>query len=687
MKKYQCVLQDDKKDCGVSCLLSIIRYHGGDASKEYLRDITNTTKDGVDAWSLMQGANSLGFNTKGVEGDVFELDDNMLPCIAHVVIKESYQHFCVINKIDRKNKIIILSDPAQGIVKIKYTTFKKISTNKFILLLPKKTIPKLKNKNKIYEIILNIFLNQKKEVLTLCICSIVYTILNIMIAFYFQIVIENGIKYEIKENIQIVTIIILLFIFIKELMNYFRNQLINQINCKMEHSMICDIFNHILSLPYLYYKNRTTGEIVSRVYDLSELKEYLTRIFITFFVDLFLFLFVLITLTSINFNLTLILILILFIYSGIILLFDSYLTPQLKKTQLTIVERNSYLIESISSNATTKGLNIKNNIYYKFLEKYNKSLNKIYNVNTLNNISIFFKGLIENSLIIILLFIGSNFVIQEKITLGKLITYNGLLFYFLDSVKGVLNLNISMKKIKIIVERVEDLYKIEQEKIENKTKKQMDIKGKLECKKLNFSYGSKEILKNINIKIEVGEKIMLYGSSGNGKSTLVKIFMGYMKVKRNMVFIDNKDINDYKLDDIREQIGYISQDEFLFTDSIYNNITVGKKDCDIEEFLEICRITKVDELINKNTLGYNELIEENGANISGGEKQRIILARLLLRKRNVYILDEALSEVDIETERTILKKIFQKYKNNTFIFISHRFNNDDLFDKVIELGK
>lgn len=687
MKKYQCVLQDDNKDCGVSCLLSIIRYYGGDASKEYLRDITNTTKDGVDAWSLMQGANSLGFNTKGVEGDVFELDDHMLPCIAHVIIKESYKHFCVINKIDRKNKVLTLSDPAQGIVKIKYTTFKKISTNKFILLLPKKTIPKFKKDHRVLEIVLNVFANQKKELLTLFICSITYTILNIIIAFYFQIVIENGINYEIKENIQIITIVTLFFILVKEIMNYFRSQLISQINCKMEHTMICDIFNHILSLPYLYYKNRTTGEIVSRVNDLSEIKEYLTRIFITFFVDFLLFFFVLITLITISETLTLTLILIFFIYSGITLFFDSYLTPHLKSAQKSIIERNSYLIEAISSNATIKGLNIKTSIYYKFLEKYNKSLNKIYNVNTLNNISVFLKGIIENSLTIILLFIGSNFVIQEKMTLSQLITYHGLLFYFLDSIKGVLNLNITIKRIKIIIERVEDLYKIEMEKMENKRKKQIDIKGKIECKKLNFAYGSKEILRNINITIKTGEKIMLYGGSGNGKSTLMKILMGYLKIKRNMVFIDDKDINDYKIDDIREQIGYISQDEFLFTDSIYNNITVGKKNCDIEEFLNVCKITKVDEIINKNVLGYNELLEENAVNISGGEKQRIILARLLLRQRKIYILDEAFSEIDIETERTILKNIFKTFKDITFIFISHRFNNNDLFDRVIELGK
>lgn len=686
MKKYYCVMQDDKKDCGVSCLLSIIRYYGGDASKEYLRDITNTTKDGVDAYSLMQGANELGFNTKGVEGDVFELEDSMLPCISHVVLKNSYQHFCVINKIDRKNKILLLSDPAQGIVKIKYNDYKKISTNQYLLLFPNKQIPKLQQKSKLYQIIASILLEYKAKLGTIFLTSILFTILNIIIAFYFQLIIDQGITNQIIENIRSITVIFLLFLLIKELMNLFRYYLLNELNCKLDHSMTCDILNHILSLPYLYYKNRTTGEIVSRINDLTEIRNSLSNILITLFVDVFLFLFVLITLLSISFKLTLLFSFFLFLYSSISLGLDSYMISFFKQVQKKVIEKSSYLFETIASGFTMKNLNIKQTIYSSFLGKYNQSLNSIYRLTNINNASQSVKSILEQVITIVLLWMGSNLVIEEKLSLSSLITYHGLIFYFFPSIKSILAIPFQCQKMKIMINRIDDLYKLEEEQERKKFKITKKIDGNITISKLSFSYGVNEILKNVNLSISSGEKVIISSPSGSGKSTLAKLLMGYMKIKRGMISIDGKDINDYTQEELRGQMAYVSQEEFLFTDSIYNNITLGQKEMNQEEFYQVCEDTKINEIILKNTLGYHLLLEENGSNLSGGEKERIILARALLQKRQVYILDEALSQVDIKTEREIIKKILKHYKKETFIFISHRFNNNDLFDKEIILG-
>ena len=164
----------------------------------------------------------------------------------------------------------------------------------------------------------------------------------------------------------------------------------------------------------------------------------------------------------------------------------------------------------------------------------------------------------------------------------------------------------------------------------------------------------------------------------------MKLLMRYIEVDFGKININNIDINHYHLDILRKNITYISQQEFLFTDTILNNITL-REDISHEEFLNAIKMTLVDEIINNEQLSYDKLIEENGFNFSGGERQRIILARSILKKSNIFIFDEALSQIDVERERKILKNLFKYFDNKIIIVISHRFNNKDLFDRCFRI--
>lgn len=207
------------------------------------------------------------------------------------------------------------------------------------------------------------------------------------------------------------------------------------------------------------------------------------------------------------------------------------------------------------------------------------------------------------------------------------------------------------------------------------------IKGNIKIKNLSLELNNKNIINNLNLNITEGQKLMIIGKSGSGKSTLFKILMKYYKINRNQIYINDIDYNDYKTSN---GIKYISQQEILFTDTLYNNVNLDNDDLD--KFLEIARICKLDEIIKEENTGYNMLIEENGFNISGGQKQRIILARALMQQFNILLIDEGLNQVDINLERKILKNMFKRFKDKTIIVISHRLENMDLFDQVVELN-
>ena len=343
---------------------------------------------------------------------------------------------------------------------------------------------------------------------------------------------------------------------------------------------------------------------------------------------------------------------------------------------------NSYLIETINGIETIKNQNVTDYVKKKFLLKYSKYNKESYNQNHLFVILEFSKGLILALSDLIILIVGSYLIVHDKLDLAVLITYITLANYIFSPLDNLINLLLSLKEAQVSFDRIHELYEVEEENIINKRNE--NIKGNIEVKKLNYSYNMyTPFLKNINLNIKPGERILIYGKSGSGKSTLAKILCGNLKATNKQVFIDAKDINRYSLNSLRKNICYVSNYETIFTDTVLNNILLEKEEDEL--FDEIVKICMVDEFIESKPLAYNLLLEENGFNLSSGQKQRIVLARSLLNNANIYIFDEALNQLDIIRERQILTKIFDKYKDKTFIYISHRFNNSDLFDKKYKI--
>ena len=263
--------------------------------------------------------------------------------------------------------------------------------------------------------------------------------------------------------------------------------------------------------------------------------------------------------------------------------------------------------------------------------------------------------------------------------IGTLLTFSSLLVYFLDPIKNIINLDNTVKESKIAFKRVLELIDYENKEIGFIEKFKG---GDIIFKNVNFTFDDKnQILRNVNLNIKNGSKVMIVGKSGSGKSTLFKLLMKYYKIDNNKIFINDVDINNYTLSTINNSIVYISQNEILFNDTLYNNIVFDNNEKD--KLLSIANICEINEILDSN-LGFNMLIEENGFNLSGGQRQRIILARALMKKFNILIIDEGLNQIDTDLERRILKNIFEKYKDKTIIVISHRLDNLDLFDNLIK---
>lgn len=679
--KYPFEKQIDLKDCGVCCLKMLTRYYGGNVSTEYLRNITYTTKDGVSAYSLIEGAKQLGFAAYGVKGEMSNLKSNDLPCIAHVIIKKSYQHFIIIYNIDWKNKKIIIADPAsKGISKISFEEFNNITTNQFVLLKPYKKIQYIEKNTVLRDLIYKFISKYKKQLSFILTLSLFFTLLNIINSFQLNFLLTYIIEYNNTSNILFFSIIFGAIIILKELFNYYRNTAINVLNHELDKYLILNVYNRILSLPYLYYKNRTTGEIVARINDINSIKEIISKILVTIFIDLILATLVFVTLIFLSLKLTLILILVIILMLLIMICFQKPLEVNIEKVKKESSLVNSFLVETITAVETIRNQNIQSFIENNFLLKYSNYNKKSYLTNNIFIVEQFFKDFINQLGSFIVMIVGSYLVVKQELDLANLLTFLMLMNYLLDPIKNIIDINLGIRDSKISLKRLSELYEVD---ISNKRSKRKTITDKLNnisIKNLTYSYNGQDmLLKNINIEIMKSDKVLIYGSSGGGKSTLSKLLSKQLPTNNKQIYINNKDINSYS-DDYHQKICYISQQEYLFTTSVYQNIVLDKE-ITYDKFLSVCKLCMIDKFIDKNILTYDMLLEENGFNISGGQRQRIILARSLLMEADIYILDESLNEVDIETERTILKNIFNTYQDKIFIVISHRFHNQDLFNK------
>ncbi len=681
------VLQDGIKDCGICCLLSIIRYYRGEVSKEYLREITSTTKDGTSFYNLIEGATAIGFDAKGLTGKLEEINVNNLPCIVHFIVNKSYKHFVVLYKINKNKKQVYLMDPAKGKKIISFSEFNLLTSNNYLFLKPIKQLPVIKKKNIIYKKLNNIIKQNKILVILITILTFSYFLLNILVSFHFKYILEFSINYNITNNLLVINYILLILYFLKNLNNLLKNLLMNKWILTFDNETTLKTYKQILLLPYLYYKNRTTGEVVARFKDLNTIRVYLSNFFSTISTDLI----SIIVFGIILFNYNIYLTCLIFFISFLIFLVTYFFSITKKKLQLKISKYedkiNTYLIEGISNVDTIKGSHLEKRLIDKFSYKYKNFLDTIYNYSLINEIFLYLKNNLSDIIHMLIYGLGSYYVIKNKLSLSSLIIYQLFSSYFLNSFFNLIMLFDNFNSYKIALSRVEEIFLINKENFKNNFfYLPYTLKGSIVIDNLNYKVNTKVLFNNLNLKINPKEKILLCGESGSGKSTLVKMLMRYIETDFGNIKISDIDINHYHLENLRNNITYITSNEYLFTDTIKNNILLNKEIPD-EEFYKICKLCLVDDIVKNSDLKYEKIIEENGFNFSNGERQRIILARSLLRKSSIYIFDEALGQIDINKEKKILTNIFNYLEDKIIIVISHRFNNKKLFDRVLKLDK
>ena len=660
------VYQQSLKDCGVACLLTIIKYYKGNNTFENVRYLTKCNNNGTSALNIVNASKKLGFDCKGIKCNYEYLEKIVMPCICHIKLFNGYNHFIVLNKVNKK--YVKVFDPEKGNKKLLKEEFNKIWTKNVIELIPNRKLDVIQTeKNNLLKKIIkeNIYLY-----LFILILSFIFLCLNILNNYYFKTLLDNN-------NYIYILIIFVIIILLKEISNFIRNKIIMKLQYNVETYLYNNTHKKLLSLPIYYFNSRSKGDIITKFYDLEYIKDLLIQVPFTLFIDLFLIIITILILYFINSTLLKMFFLIIILYVLILKIFNKKIKNMVMINQEKNSFKNSILLENINNIYSIKNMNIenyRNNIFNKSLISYCDSVK---NYEKKYNFIILMKNLVLYIGTAYIIFYGIILTKNEIILLSELILFNSLIIYIVEPLNNLFNIIPLLKNSINALKRIDEIFLIE-----NKVKNEKIIKYDITINNLCFSYdGYKNILKNFSYYIKENEKLVVIGDSGIGKSTLFKIINSEYEIENNMIYIGSKDIN---LIDTSNVISYVSQDEKLFNDTLYNNIVLNN---DYKEMDEILKITGINKLLYKKNINLDTLIGQEGLNLSKGERQRIILARVLLKKSKILILDEALNGIDEVEEKNILKSIKEKFNDKTIIYITHNINICNIFDKVLNFNQ
>lgn len=661
------VIQEEKSDCGVSCLLSIIKYYGGDESLENLRISSLTTDEGVSAYNLIECAKQYGFDCIGIKEK--NIDKLNLPCIAHLKINNTLSHFVVI--YERNASSVIIMDPAAGLIKEGKSIFESKFTGVVISLYPKEKLTKKKIKNILWQNIFKELKKSKWSLILIIILNLIFVLLSIVYSNYIQLLnITNP-----KSVILFIIIIIIL-----KLIEYEIAKISVQLDAKVGKSITSNFFDYIFSLPLRILHLKNSGEIVKRVCELDEVKSMISNTFIQAVLSSIYIFNMLFAISIINLKLCFII----FVFCLLVIIFCIKKYKKLKFTfNNYIYESTKYnvlLQDTISSISSIKHMNQEQSYSEKLSDAYNEFITSYKTANiTLSKIDLMkniMLGIMEFLVISVMLFGVSkgNYSIQDILIIQLLLNF--LLTSF-NSMLGVLPTFILESKI---VRKVNEFYNIN---VENNGGDNFE-NGDIKFSNVTFSYNNYEnTIEKITFEIEKGSHVTLNGVSGSGKSTLMRLLNREYDDYSGKIMIGSKEIRNIEKHDYAEHIIYSSQNEKFINGTIKENILFERKIPD-EDFNKIINICLLDKVIKKYPLGFDTYISSQINPLSGGEKNLVILARTLIEHKDIYILDEVLSELNYEKEIEVLKNIDRNIKS-TIIYISHKKSN--IFKEVFNVRK
>jgi ATP-binding cassette subfamily B protein len=428
-----------------------------------------------------------------------------------------------------------------------------------------------------------------------------------------------------------------------------------------------------MSLPYSFFAKRKTGDILARFQENQTIRAFLTESTVT---------------TLLNLLMVFIYFTILFLYNvKLTLLLIAFVIPIMVVTVLVTPRIKDYAREVF----TIKGMGSERPVRLKWEKKYVKALEVQYRAQAFNILVGLASQLLHAATTIAILWLGASLVLTRELSIGQLIAFNALMGSVLSPLMGLVGLWSRLADATVAMERLGDVLDIEPEQKPADLASRVvlpDLQGHIRLDGMYFRYGGSEtpyVLENISIDIQPGELVAIVGRSGSGKTTLAKLLVGFYPPTEGKIMVDGYDMSVIDKDYYRAQVGYVMQSNLLFSGTIAENIASGDESPDRRRIEEVAKMADAHAFIAKMPLGYEQVVGERGVGLSGGQVQRLCIARALYHDPRLLVFDEATSALDTQSESNIIGNMQAILQGRTAVIIAHRLSTIMRADKIVVL--
>ncbi|CAE6931321.1 Papain-like cysteine protease AvrRpt2 [Vibrio sp. B1REV9] len=680
-RRLPIIMQTEIAECGLACLAMVSSYYGHKLDIASLRSSYTASFGGMNFRQMISVASNLNLSCRALKCQLEDIGKLTVPCILHWDLN----HFVVLTGVSRQG--IYINDPAAGKRKLTLREFSDHYTGVALELIPTSNFKKGDSRESMrLSQLWTKIVGLKSGLISLLALSLVLQFIALTNPYYMQWVIDEVLLSQDKPLLMVLAIGFALLTIINTFSTAVRSYLILRLSSMLNMQMGVNLLRHLLKLPMSYFEKRHIGDLVSRFSSLNQIRERLTTGVTETIMDGFMSITVLTMMFVYSTKLTLVVIFTVIIYILLrILLYPSFKRNTEEMIQSGAKEQSNFL-ETIRGIQTIK---LHGNEHMRQSLWQNRYAELINAEIRLGKLDISFKAAnnflfgLEN---IAIVYFSAFLVMDGLLTVGMLLAFMAYKGQFTSHIVTLVEQIISFRMMKLHLERISDIALSE---IEKNRKGQLPlgkIKGELRLENVSFKYGNSQpwIVKNCNLTIKSGESLAIIGNSGCGKSTLMKLMLGLLEPNEGRILIDGKDVRHIGLVEYRKQIAAVMQDDTLLTGSVLDNITFFDPEPNLLKVQKAANQAAIDVDITSMPMAYNSLVGDMGSQFSGGQIQRLLLARAFYKEPKILFLDEATSHLDVQNELNIGKNI--KSLTMTRIIVAHRPETINQVDRIVILN-
>ena len=699
--------QKDAADCGPACLAMILKHYGLFPNMDRLRQICGLSKDGVSLLGISIAAEEIGVRTVGGRMTFETLSSEAsLPCIVHW----DQNHFVVVYKIKKHSKgrySIHVADPGKGFIiysKKEFcehwasTKIKGEEKGIVLLLYPEEISYNQNNTEKKVsrvKLLWSYLKKYKRFFMQLILGLLLGSLLQLVFPFLTQSIVDTGIGGKDINFIWLVLMAQMMLLFSRTAIDFIRSKILLHISTRINISLISDFFIKLMKLPMKFFDTKLMGDLLQRIEDHRRVEQFLTSSSLSLLFSFFTFLVFGIVLAIYNLSIFFIFLLGTLLYAGWIILFlrkrrqldYKYFEQAGRNRNVTyqlINGMQEIKLQGCEQRKRWEWEDVQADLFKVNLQSLNLKQTQQAGSITINEV--------KNILITVL---AATSVIQGNMTLGMMLAVQYIIGQLNSPVEQLIQFIYSWQDVSISLDRMNEIHtEANEENIEEHTRSSYTDKTKdgysLTVRNLSFKYdihSIKNILSDINVSIPNGKVTAIVGASGSGKTTLIKLLLGFYKPLTGDVWVGDANLKEYNLGWWRNQCGAVMQEGYLFSDTIARNIAISDDDPNIERIRYAARVANIADYIEGLPLGYNTMIGQDGQGISQGQRQRILIARVVYKNPMFVFLDEATNALDANNERAITENLADFYRGKTVVVVAHRLSSVRNSDQIVVLDE